>query len=223
MKLKTAYILLMVLVSFGIISCKNNSDSEDKISDSSEADTQIMPGNTMGKTDAIIKNKNEVNADWLLVPGISAGQTQLNENADNLFQRFGAADGGDAAMQKAVAVWYAQHDSTSYSTAVYTARNTDSPTIAKVLQIRVTSPVFKTTNGIHTTSSLPDIQNEFQVEKTETYQDAGNSYSVYDSKKGIAFEINSDDKCVAIIIHKAGVTGEGTYLKFRTTNKFIDQ
>jgi len=67
-------------------------------------------------------------------------------------------------MGKSVAIWYAHHDSTSYSTAIYATRDMGNSPQALVRQIRV-----------------------------------------------------------AIIIHEAGKAIPGTYLKFRTTNKFINK
>ena len=196
---------------------KSNVVSEEK---NKTGDTEIIvPDTNNNKSDF----STNTNIDWLLVPGKSAGQTRINENADSVYKRLGTPDGGDAAMQKAVAVWFAHHDTTAYSVSIYTARNTDSLSIAKVLQIRITSPSFKTKEGIHVRSSLTDIQKAFPVIQTEHYLDAGINYTVYDSKQGIAFEVNSNDTCVAIIIHKAGVVGEGTHLKFRTTNRFINR
>lgn len=226
--MKRIYVLLVPLVVTGMISCGSGAGGSNADMDSLKsgvADTLVNTVTGGSSTDSMKDNamRTEVSSDWLLVPGVSAGQTKIGEDADLVYKRLGHPDGGDAAMQKAVAIWYANHDSTAHSVAVYTSRNTDSPAIARILQIRVTSPSFLTKDEIHTTSSLADIQSKFSVTQTETYEDEGANYKVYDSKEGIAFEVNSKDKCVAIVIHKAGVSGEGTYLKFRTTNQFIDK
>ncbi len=173
------------------------------------------------KTDTPFVNNNEVKGDWLLIPGVSAGQTQVGENAERVFKAFGKPDAGDAAMQKAMAVWYRNHHVNSYSTAIYTVRDTGDRPMARIQQIRITSPAFKTKEGIGTTSSLADIEARFVLQKKDTYQDAGRSYTIYNSEEGIAFEVGPDKKCVAIIIHQAGNL-KATYLELRTTNKYID-
>ncbi len=224
MKTTWKAILLSSILYMILPSCNNQQSSENGSNIPSRSDTTTaQTKDTIANHNTITDTGKTVSADWLLVPGVSAGKTKINENADSVYQRLGTPDGGDAAMQKAVAIWFAHHDTTAYSTAIYTARNTDSPAIASVLQIRVTSPAFKTTEGIHTTSSLQEIQHVFSVENTEQYKDAGTVYTVYDSDKGIAFEMAPDEKCIAIIIHKSGDIGEGTYLKFRTTNKFVNR
>jgi hypothetical protein len=222
MTVKQMLLPIVMLVIFTSVSC-NNPSTENTNNPSARTDsTSITVKDTVINKPDTNSNSTSVSADWLLIPGVSAGQTRLNEDADSVYQRLGTPDGNDAAMMKAVAIWYAHHDTTGNSIAIYTSTNTDTPIVARIKQIRVTSPVFKTADGIHTTSSLQEIKNHFPVQQTETYKDAGAGYAVYDSKQGIAFEINPDSVCAAIVIHKAGVINEGTYLKFRTTNKHIN-
>ncbi len=225
LKNRRAVVLLILLIG-GLVSCGGNDRKQSESYTStgvSDTTSTAKSESFSSDTDTSSTSPNDTKKDWLLVPGISAGQTKIDENAEEVYKRLGTPDGGDAAMQKAIAVWYSNHDSTANSIAIYTARNTDGAVVARVLQIRITSPSFTTKEGIQAGSSLSGIQSKFTVKQTETYKDAGANYKVYDSKKGIAFEVNDDEKCVAIIIHKAGVIGEGTYLKFRTTNKFIDR
>lgn len=217
MMVKLIVIITAFSVCFTYISCKN-SPAEDKSSLPRQADTPTIAAKDTEKS-ALATDSLNVNADWLLIPGISAGQTRLNENADSVYLRLGTPDGGDAAMMKAIAVWHSHHDTTNHSIAVFTSRNPDSP-FARVQQIRVTSPVFKTASGIHTTSSLQDIKSYFDVTKTEVYNYAGVRYGVYDSRQGIGFEIAPDSTCTAIIIHESGIINVGTYLKFRNTGKY---
>lgn len=170
-------------------------------------------------SDTTAMDKPTVHSDFLLVPGQSAGHTHLNEDLAQVVNRLGKPDGGDAAMGKAVSVWYALHDTSGYSTAIYSSRNMGNDDIARVKEIRVTSPAFLTAEGIHVTSPLSMIRKHYGVKMTETYRDQNVRYKVFDSDRGIAFEIGPDSICKAIVIHQPGVVGEGTYLKFRTTNK----
>lgn len=218
------FVFATFLVAF--ISCNNSQQTTSVVDDSvqqtnasSNSTDSIKSNDTSRSNKSITENK-----DWFLIPGVSAGQTKIDEDADSVYQRLGKPDGGDAAMMKAVAIWYNHHDTTSHSIAIYTQRGTDSGAVARVLQIRITSPSFKTKEGIGATSSLDQIQKAFTVKKTEQYSDAGKNYDVYDSPQGIAFEMDAKQaRCVAIVIHKSGVLGEGTYLKFRTTNQYINQ
>jgi hypothetical protein len=126
-------------------------------------------------------------------------------------------------MGKAVAIWYARHDSTSYSTSIYTVRDMGNNPVALVKQIRITSPAFKTKDNIDVSSNLPEIRKRFHLRIAEKFKDDGQEYTVYDAREGIAFEIGTNGNCVAVTIHEAGKAIPGTYLKFRTTNKFINR
>jgi len=91
---------------------------------------------------------------------------------------------------------------------------------ARIKPIRVTSPAFKTKEGIHPGSTLSEIKKVYQVSRSETYKSEGENYSVYSSKKGIAFEINAAGECASVIIFEADKPTATTYLKFRTTDRF---
>ena len=122
-------------------------------------------------------------------------------------------------MMKSVATWYANHDTNAHSVSIYTSMGTDSGAIAAIKQVRITSPSFKTKNGIHVTSTLSSINQSFKLlNLVESYSYAGRFYKVYDSAEGIAFEIGPGGVCVAIIIHEPGKNKYGTYLKFRPSN-----
>jgi hypothetical protein len=202
------------------ISCNNKSENHRNNPDSKDQIKEQQPNDSRQKQDTLTQNKA---GDWLLVPGKSAGKTQINQDTEQVFKNLGKPDGGDAAMGKSVAIWYAHHDSTSYATAIYATRDMGNSPQAFVRQIRITSPSFKTKENIRVTSDLPAISKIFQLQIAEKFKDADQEYTVYDSREGIAFEINEDKKCVAIIIHEPGKAIPGTYLKFRTTNKFINK
>lgn len=216
-----------LLVSIVMIQCSSDSKSKSGTSDTAatEADKPksraATASDSLQQTDQAGAEKDSsqqtiVSADWLLTPGASAGRTVINSNAASVYARLGKPDGGDAAMMKAVAIWYSNHDSTAHSTAIYTTIDAGNDTAARVKQIRVTSPAFKTKEGIKPSSSLSDIKRNYtKLKKTETYKNAGKIYTVYDSPEGIAFEIGPDEKCAAIIIHQSGKYSSGTYLKFR--------
>jgi len=222
MKHTSTLFIVLPLLCLLLANCTSENKNIDSSKDSSgklvEDTVSANKAETIASdTNSIVKNLK----DWLLVPGTSAGKTKLNENSAEVFKLLGRADGGDAAMGKSVAIWYTDHDSTANSIAIYAVRDTGDDPIALLKQIRVTSSQFKTTEGVATGSNLANIKNYFTLTKTEDYKDDGKSYTVYSNNKGIAFEMSSNDKCVAIIIFEAGKTVPGTYLKFRTTNKFI--
>ncbi|MES2456736.1 MAG: hypothetical protein V4594_14380 [Bacteroidota bacterium] len=150
----------------------------------------------------------------LLVPGKSAGNIRLNEDTEPIHRALGKPDAGDAAMQKAVAIWYKDHDPKSYATAIYSVRDTGDSPVARVKQIRSTSPLYRTSSGIGVSSALEDIQKEFIVKEVPDYT-GEKGVKIYDSKDGVAFEIGTDLKCQAILVHPAGEEIKATYLPLR--------
>jgi hypothetical protein len=223
MKVKPKYYWMLFVICAVMTKC-----SSDPKSPATQVDSlTTITSDTTTKTkivdiDSIKVSMISVSKNWLLIPGVSAGKTLLNKDSKQAFDLLGKADGGDAAMGKSVSIWYSNHDSTANSIAIYTVRDTGEAPAALIQQIRVTSSSFKTRQGVHCGSTLTALKKEYEVKETETYTDNGTNYRVFSSDKGIAFEIDPEDKCVAIIIFNAGKPLPGTYLKFRTTNKFIN-
>lgn len=209
-------IIGIIWISGIVLCCKSGTKKQENQTPKAEINSNTATKRT-NDSDSI---KN-VDTTWLIIPGKSIGKTVLNEDAEMVFKNLGKPDGGDAAMGKAVAIWYANHDSTNHSTSIYTTRDMGNNPVALILQIRVTSPVFKTKEGLGAASDLSDIEKTFDLKMAEKFSDSGKQYQVFDAKEGIAFEIGPNKKCVAVIVHEAGKSISGTYLKFRTTNKFI--
>lgn len=157
----------------------------------------------------------KLNSDSLLIPGVSAGTIAINQNASEVFKILGKPDSSDAAMQKTVAFWYKGHDPKSTTFAIYTVRDTGSNPIARIKQIRVTSPEYRTEDGLGVSSPLSLLRKKIDLKKLNLSNSSGSNYDLYDSDKGIAFEIAPDGKCTAVIIHPANEPLKETYLPLR--------
>lgn len=152
----------------------------------------------------------------LIVPEKSIGKISLKEDAAEVYKQLGKPDSGDAAMGKSLSTWYASHDPKGYQTQIFCSRNMGNPdeNISRVKQILVTSPFFKTKEGLGVSSTLKEINTVFKVIKTVSYEKKKPPYAIYDNEKGIAFEINNSQKCLAIIVYLPGDRGGITYLSF---------
>ena len=167
---------------------------------------------------AISTLEKQVPADSLIIPGKSIGQISLNENAANVYKLLGKPDSSDAAMGKSLSTWYADHDKKGYVTQIFCARdmgNADE-NISSINQIRVTSPYFKTKEGICAGTTLQEINAVFSTKKSVSYPNKNSPYAIYDNGKGIAFEINNSQKCMAVIVYLPGDKGGITYLSFHS-------
>lgn len=151
----------------------------------------------------------------LLLPGQSAGEISLGQDVIEVLKILGKADSSDAAMQKTVAFWYQGHDRDSASFAIYTARDTSDHPLARIKQIRLTSPKYQTKDGLGVSSPLAALKNKFEFKKINAVNDAGKKYEIYDSTKGIAFEMGQKGNCTAIIIHPKNEPLTATYLPLR--------
>ncbi len=156
----------------------------------------------------------KTDSSWLLIPGVSAGKTKLDEPGDSVYKRLGKPNAGDAAMGKAVAFWYADGDSTGNVLSVYTSRDMGNDETARVKRIRVTSPSFKTNTGLGPGSQKKDIEVGFAVKPQDSYLKDGKKVTLLDAPEGIAFEVDEAGKCVAVIIH-APNDSFGSYLPLR--------
>ncbi len=164
----------------------------------------------------ITETPKAVAADSLLVPGQSAGKISINTDANEAMALLGKPDAGDSAMQKSVAIWYKDHDPKSYVTAIYSMRSTTTENPPLVIQqVRVTSPGFMTQEGVGITSSLETIKSKYSLSQLDNIEAGGKKYAMYDSTKGISFEIDDKGVCTAVIIHKGGEALKGTYLDIR--------
>ncbi|WP_440135566.1 hypothetical protein, partial [Chitinophaga sancti] len=153
---------------------------------------------------------------YLVVPGKAIGNTRIGENMDDVIKLLGKPDDGDAAMQKSVAIYYKGN----YATSILSARDTegDHPA-AKVKQIRVTSPAFKTEDSLHVGSTLEDLNAKYQLTKTTTYKAEGGECTVWDAGHGIAFETDPKKKVVAVIVYSPEEPYKGAYLNIRPGRK----
>lgn len=197
------YIVLATSLSIG---CSSEQDSQNH--DSVTVANVPVDADTLNTLDTL-------NKETLLIPGISAGDIKINEEAESVYKILGKPDSGDAAMQKAVAIWYEKHDPKSYTTAIYMVRDTGDNPPARIRQIRVTSPEFKTQSGIGVHSTLADIQGTFTIRLLTGVPDDSDAFQIFDSPAGIAFELNKNLKVTAVLIHPANEELKATYLPLR--------
>jgi hypothetical protein len=147
----------------------------------------------------------------LIIPGKSIGKTAINADMENILKVFGPPDHGDAAMGKSWSTWVSKPATgeTPYETNIYASRNMGVGNEASLVkQIRVTSPYFKTATGIQTGSLLELVSKQFPgIRIVSGAANTGKGSTLYDDvANGIAFEINKDAHCAAIIVHEPAVT-----------------
>lgn len=164
-----------------------------------------------------------VSAAQLIDPGKSIGLTHLNESLDSVILSLGKPDRGDAAMGAAFTTWFAKHDTLGNQTDIYSHRTMGGPdeNISHVKLIRVTSPYFKTVQGVGTGLTLTEIAKHFHTEHIADYIKATDTLMVYDdAKEGISFEIDKTGKCTGVSIHKPKDSSTG-YLSLHPGSQYL--
>ncbi|WP_311950583.1 hypothetical protein [Mucilaginibacter terrae] len=169
---------------------------------------------TIDTTDATTTRTASIPTDKLIIPGKSIGQTALNDNGADVTRRLGRPDAGDAAMGKSLSIWYANHNSKGYQTMIYASRQmgTDDET-SRVKQIRITSPWFITKDNVRVGSTLEQIEDLYRPQKTAWFKKDSKKFDIYQGE-GIAFEIDNQQKCTAIMVFTPDIKPGATYLPF---------
>jgi len=191
---------------------------------------QSAKKNDEQKTDSVNNLKaakiQEVDGRFLIVAGKSIGEISLGENMEQVIEKLGRPDAGDAAMGKAWGIWYGS-DSTAKQKneiAIYSSYRDTSMRIKDVKQIRITSNEFKTQDGLTTGASLEDTQLKFpQIKKLSSYlNDKKDTVAVYDAKKdGISFEFLKG-KSISLTIHPVNTAVNETYLTLHPEWKIVE-
>jgi hypothetical protein len=144
--------------------------------------------------------------DLLITPGRGIGRIFLNGNIENVSAFLGRPDSSDAAMGSSLMVWYAKHNASGYKTSIFSHRNMGNKDeiISRIQKILVTSPEFKTAEGVGAGTSIEDIKKNYDLKPTDTYKVKDGKVQIYtDLDKGISFEIDSaSNKCVGVVVHK---------------------
>lgn len=153
----------------------------------------------------------EVGPEQLIIPGTAIGGTAIEDDTSKL-EVLGQPNHSDAAMGKAWMTWYGKKTDTTHNEMnVYTTYKDDELKEKVVRQIRITSPDFKTVEGINTESSFAEILKAFPNIKTVGKFDNIDTKietTIYDDiQSGIAFEVRNPfgkSQCCAIIVHEKG-------------------
>ncbi|WDO11987.1 hypothetical protein MH928_11680 [Flavobacterium sp. WW92] len=182
--------IALALIGISLLSCSDKKASAVETEKTSDSIVKYVPPE-------IIDRKQ------LIIPGKSIGLTQLGQNAETL-SSLEKPDFSDAAMGKAWATWYSK-DGQKKELNIYTTYKNSEMKEKVIRQIRITSPEFKTSEGIAIGKSLNDIQKGFpKVKIVGEYNANGKAVQLYDdADSGIAFEIEND-LCIGIIIHEMG-------------------
>lgn len=186
--------------------------------------------NDVHKADSVSNLKatkiQEVDGRFLIVAGKSIGEISLGENMEQVAEKLGRPDAGDAAMGKAWGIWYSGDSSGKQrdEIAVYSSYRDTSMRVKDVKQIRITSKQFKTKDGLATGATFEDTKLKFPgIEKRSSYLNENKDMvTVYDAQKeGIGFEFLKG-KSISLTVHAVNIPVNATYLTLHPEWKLIE-
>jgi hypothetical protein len=208
--------LIIISIAIFLLACDNNSKKQTTLADTNKTVKDTTGQHLEDKNDTTIHHAmasdtsvaKTSQSDWLITPGKSIGHIVLNDDVQNTIKQLGKPDSSDAAMGSALMVWFAKHDPAGYRTAVFSHHNMGGKeTVSHVQKILVTSPQFKTNDGLGVGSTKQDIQKIYTLKPTGNYTKKAGKVQVYtDLAKGVSFEIDGSGKCVSVVVHKANDT-----------------
>lgn len=212
--MKFSKYLMLPILAVSVGACHQNTapKSTDNLAQSNSAsDSTKMPDTTT----VDMPGDKPVPLSQVIVPGISIGQTAINESSEDVHKKLGKPDAGDAAMGKSVSIWYAGHDTTGYVTQMYFSRGQENDEIKRVKQIRITSPAFKISSKVYTGTPFKNVRATYKLTKAATFTDKRKELSLYDDvKAGIAFDVDDKGIITGITVHEPGREAAATYLPF---------
>lgn len=186
--------------------------------------------NDQHKTDSVSNLKSATtqatDERFLIVAGKSIGEISLGENMEQVGEKLGRPDAGDAAMGKAWGIWYGSDSTAKHrdELAIYSSYRDTSMRVKDVKQIRITSNKFKTQDGLATGATLEDTKLKFpDIKKLSSYlNEDKDTITVYDAKKeGIGFEFLKG-KSISITVHPVNTLVNATYLTLHPEWKSIN-
>jgi hypothetical protein len=215
--------LIIPILAVALFSCKQKATQT--TTDTAKHNTDSSNTDTIRTTDTTaldLPGDKPVPLKLLIVPGVSLGQTTINEGSENIYKRLGKPDAGDAAMGKSIGIWYANHDTTGYVTQMYFSRDMGNDETSRVKQVRINSPAFKVNNKLHVGVPFTNAKALYKLTKLGTFEEKGGKHTLYDDNKaGIAFETDDKNVISGITVHEPGRDVATTYLPFFPSLKTV--
>ncbi|HET8837580.1 MAG TPA: hypothetical protein VFM82_01140 [Flavobacteriaceae bacterium] len=204
---------LILLLCIGSVSCKDA--SEKKKVDPFE-NSQNVENTEYSKSD-FLEKITEGSAE--IVPGKSIGKIRVGDKPENLYEKLGNPDKGQAGMCKSMSQWIYGKNSQK-SLIVFTECDPDDEMRPHILWIRTSDRTFKTKNNLGVESSTKEIETNFPNMKIiGSYRDTLTNQKIVIKNAqaaGITFELEKqkDGTCRAVMVNEKGKPPHIAYFSF---------
>lgn len=150
----------------------------------------------------------------LIIPGKKIGHIFINADADSLAAKLGHPSFTDAAMGALMMQWTARANGHVYDNM----GNADN-SVSYIKEIRTTHPKFKTADYAGVGSELKDVMKIYKLKKRDVPGGTDKKTTLYeDYRAGIGFEVDSNGKCTAVLVHAPGDSSV-TYINMHVQQK----
>jgi len=137
--------------------------------------------------------------------GESVGSIELADTKEIIEAKLGSPSMEDAAMRRLEESWKlpSPHGNGIWLSVLFIRDVSGLRYLTE--ELRVSSPRFRTADGISTQSSLGEIEQHYGKLPRTSFETGNGSIILLDAReRGIAFEMDSNGKCVAILVHRPG-------------------
>lgn len=198
------YIFIPAIFAIGLLSCQQQ--AHPSLADS------------LHTADTSLKTISPVH---LIIPGKKIGHVFINADADSLAAKLGHPSFTDAAMGALMMQWTAHVNGNVYETTTYSHRNMGNAdnSVSYIKEIRTTHPKFKTAEYAGVGSELKDVMKIYKLKKRDVPGATDKKTALYeDYAAGIGFEVDSNGKCTAVLVHAPGDSSV-TYINMHVQQK----
>ncbi len=153
------------------------------------------------ETNAFAPN-NGVDSSLTFVGGHHLGEIKLRETTEGVVNALGQPAEENAAMGRSIAVFNVPDgDTTATLTTGSTRFMPPDSTVYRVEFVRTTARKYRSPEGLGVGSTRTEIERLYTLTQLGSFTKQRNKYDVYDTDRGVGFEIGADSLVHGIVIH----------------------
>ena len=141
----------------------------------------------------------------LFVGGQQLGDVLLREKMEVLVQQYGHPLREDAAMGRSMATFaIPDGDSMAELTTGSTRFMPPDSTDFRVQFVRTTARKYRSPEGLGVGSTRTEVEHSYALTRLGSFMEGARDYEVFDSARGVGFEVGGDSIVHGIVVHDLG-------------------
>ncbi len=147
----------------------------------------------------------------LLIPGKQMGDFLIDKNARTFLDTFAKPDFSDAAMGKVLLKWKSVYGDSLF---MFNTQKMGVENFKRIKIIRSFSSKLRTKQNLGVGSTLSDLDKEYRLTKRGTIKEGEAVYALFLDEEGIAFEVDTNQTCRAVLIFSKEDRSINPYIPF---------